>query len=117
AIRRENGERLHKQQSPLALLIRIILSSSKIGDTILDPFAGTGTTLVAAEQLKRRSVGIEIDADNVKGIISRLKEIAPSDSIFRFYKDYIYTENLKDIWDAEFILASPKGKMSRLFEK
>jgi DNA modification methylase len=50
AIRLENGERFHKQQSPIALLLRIILSSTQIGDTVFDPFAGTGTTLVTAYQ-------------------------------------------------------------------
>lgn len=117
AIRKENGERLHKQQSPLALLLRIILSSSKIGDTVFDPFAGTGTTLVVAEQLRRKSVGIEIDPDNIKSIKSRLKKIAPSDSIFKFYKDYVYAENLKNIWDAEFMYTFSKNKTLSLFEK
>ncbi len=49
AIRELNGDRAHVQQSPVALLLRIILSSSLPGDVILDRFAGTGTTLVAAE--------------------------------------------------------------------
>jgi len=40
AIRAKNGERFHKQQSPISLLLRIILSSTQIGDTVLDPFAG-----------------------------------------------------------------------------
>jgi len=75
AIRSDNGERFHKQQSPVSLLIRIILSSSTIGDTILDPFSGTGTTLVVSKQLKRNSVGIEIDPDNVKCIYNRLETI------------------------------------------
>ena len=60
-LRSMNNERIHKQQSPLQLLIRIILSSSNIDDLIFDPFAGTGTTLVVAKQLKRNSIGIEID--------------------------------------------------------
>ncbi len=116
AIRKKNGERFHKQQSPIALLLRIILSSTKIGDTILDTFAGTGTTLVVAEQLGRESIGIEIDSENVKYIKNRLKHISKSDSVFRFYKDYIYTENLKEIWDFEFASAiSKKEEMLALF--
>lgn len=99
AIRSGNGERFHKQQSPIALLLRIILSSTKIGDTVLDPFAGTGTTLVVAEQLGRKSIGIEIDPENVKCIENRLENISKSDSVTRFYKDYIHTENLKTIWN------------------
>ena len=53
-LRDSNGERVHKQQSPLALLLRIVLVSTLPTDLILDPFAGTGTTLVVARQLRRR---------------------------------------------------------------
>jgi DNA modification methylase len=108
AIRKENGDRFHKQQSPIALLLRIILSSSKTGDTVLDPFAGTGTTLVVAEQLKRKSIGIEIDLENIKCIKNRLKNINEADDMSRFYKDYIYTENLKEIWDIAVVSTSTK---------
>ena len=41
-LRFENGERMHKQQSPIKLLARIILSSSNVCDMVFDPFAGTG---------------------------------------------------------------------------
>ena len=98
-IRKEDGTRFHKQQAPISLLLRIILSSTIIGDTVLDPFSGTGTTMVVAEQLGRKSFGIEIDSENVKCIKNRLKSISKSDDISRFYKDYIYTVNLKEIWD------------------
>ena len=108
AIRKENGERFHKQQSPIALLLRIILSSTKIGDTVLDPFAGTGTALVVAEQLRRMSIGIEIDKDNVECIGHRLERISQADNIVRFYKEYIYTENLKDIWRVDLMSFTPK---------
>ncbi|MFY9463331.1 MAG: site-specific DNA-methyltransferase [Candidatus Sungiibacteriota bacterium] len=110
AMRKENGERFHKQQSPLALLVRMILSSTNVGDTVLDPFAGTGTALIAAAQMGRKSIGIEIDADNVKGIKSRLKEIGQADNIAKFYKDYECTENLKDIWDIDPLFALPHKK-------
>lgn len=60
ALREEkSNKRLHKQQSPIALLLRILLSSTKPNDLILDPFAGTGTTNIVAKQLRRRSIGIE----------------------------------------------------------
>ncbi|HCG77099.1 MAG: modification methylase [bacterium (Candidatus Ratteibacteria) CG_4_10_14_3_um_filter_41_18] len=110
AIRKENGERFHKQQSPIALLLRIILSSTKIGDTVLDPFAGTGTALVVAEQLGRKSIGIEIDLDNVRGIKHRLAEMSGADNALRFYKEYIYTENLKEIWYVDSVFSVPKKK-------
>jgi len=101
AIRSNNGERFHKQQAPLSLLLRIILSSSNIGDTVLDPFAGTGTTLIVANQLNRNSVGIEIDPDNIECISNRLNNLRKSDEIKKYYKDYIYTERLNEIWDTQ----------------
>jgi len=117
AIRTENGERFHKQQSPIALLLRIILSSTKIGDTVFDPFAGTGTTLVVAEQLKRKSMGIEIDAENASCIQNRLKHISKADQVLRLYKDYHHTENLKAIWDVDSVVPrTRKEKMFALFE-
>ena len=102
AIRNEKGERFHKQQSPLELLLRIILSSTNVNDTVFDPFAGTGTTLVVAHQLQRKSIGIEIDPDNAKCILERLTTIRDADLIQRNYKDYSCTENLNEIWGDDF---------------
>ena len=117
AIRKENGERFHKQQSPIALLLRIILSSTKKGDTVFDPFAGTGTTLVVAKQLERKSIGIEIDHDNVGRIKYRLEEMSQSDNVMRFCKEYINTENLKEIWNVDFTPFAPKkNKELNLFK-
>ena len=50
----------HPCQMPVTLLERIILACSNPGDMVLDPFAGSGTTLVAAARLKRRWVGVEL---------------------------------------------------------
>jgi site-specific DNA-methyltransferase (adenine-specific) len=97
-FRNENGDRLHKQQSPIRLLARIILSSTNVGDTILDPFAGTGTTLVVAKQLERNSIGIETDLDNIHLVKNRISKIRIADRISKFRNDYIHTENLEGIW-------------------
>jgi DNA modification methylase len=99
ALRQENGERFHKQQSPISLLLRIILSSSNIGDLIFDPFAGTGTTLVVAKQLSRKYIGVEIDPKNVDEIKNRLTNLRGSDNIEKYRKDYLFTENLNKIWN------------------
>lgn len=115
AIKKETGERFHKQQSPIALLLRIILSSSQIGDVVFDPFAGTGTTLAVAEQSGRKSIGIEIDPENVACIENRLKQIGKSDSLSKFYKDYIYTENLQKIWNVNSAFSVPENRTLRLF--
>lgn len=113
AIRGEDGERFHKQQAPIALLLRIILSSTKVGDTVLDPFAGTGTTLVAAHQVGRNSVGVEIDPKNAKMIQKRLKEIRNPDSVEKYYEDYIYTENLSEIWGKKLSIKNPITKPAK----
>ena len=53
----------HPTQKPLQLLYRIILASTKVGDIILDPFAGSSTTGIAANLLGRKFIGIEQDED------------------------------------------------------
>jgi len=51
----------HPHQKPLDLLKKIILHSSKEGDLILDPFAGSGSTCKACNELNRKWIGIELD--------------------------------------------------------
>ena len=61
-------------QKPLALLERIIKASSSEGDFVLDPFCGCATACVAAEQLGRRWVGIDISPKAVELVNMRLKQ-------------------------------------------
>lgn len=71
-------ERLgYPTQKPLELLERIIQASSKPGDLILDPFCGCGTTVVAAEKLGRRWIGIDITHLSVALQKYRLEESFP----------------------------------------
>jgi len=109
ALRDKQGNRIHIQQSPIALLLRIILSSSLPDDTILDPFAGSGTTLVVANQLHRNSIGIEIDPDYVKIIKKRLEHTRSADDISLFYKYYRFTESLEKIWLGKKSVSVPQG--------
>ena len=67
-----NGKIAHLTQKPIRLLRRIILSTTNKGDTVLDPFLGTGTTSCAAKELSRSSYGIEINPDYVKIAKKRL---------------------------------------------
>ena len=97
-LRSESRERSHKQQTPIRLLARIILSSSNPGDLVFDPFAGTGTTPVVASQLQRAAIGIEVDPTNVSLIRKRLEAHRNSDAITTFRKDYSFTTNLDSIW-------------------
>ncbi len=55
----------HPSQKPEALLERIILASSNLGDVVLDPFSGTFTTSMVAKRLGRQSIGIEREQDFV----------------------------------------------------
>jgi len=98
AMRDSGGYRVHEQQSPVELLLRIILSSTMPGDTVLDPFAGTGTMLVVARQLRRRSVGIEVDPDYVRIIEKRLERLRPQDSLVKYYDYYRFTQGLEKIF-------------------
>ena len=69
------AERLgYPTQKPEALLERIIRSSSDEGDLVLDPFCGCGTTIAAAQNLKRRWVGIDITHLAITLIRSRLTD-------------------------------------------
>lgn len=63
----------HPTVYPLPMIERIIKMSSNPGDTILDPFVGSGTTLVAAQKLGRNAIGLELDEKYVSEIEQRLK--------------------------------------------
>jgi site-specific DNA-methyltransferase (adenine-specific) len=63
----------HPTQKPVALLNRILLASTNEGDLVVDPFLGGGTTLLAAGNLQRRGIGIEIESKYVDMSIRRLQ--------------------------------------------
>jgi len=64
----------HPTQKPVALVERCILASTNEGDLILDPFLGSGTTMLAALETKRRCVGIELDECNAGVALKRLDD-------------------------------------------
>lgn len=65
----------HPAPFPLELADRLVRMFSFVGDTVCDPFAGTGTTLVAAAQARRNAVGIEIDPTYVALAKDRLAQV------------------------------------------
>ena len=71
---KKNGKKVHSTQKPEALLHRIILATSNKGDTIFDPFIGTGTTAVVAKKLGRKYCGIEKEKKYYEAAIERIKE-------------------------------------------
>ena len=82
-------------QKPEALLERIIQASSNEGDLVLDPFCGCGTTIVAAERLKRRWIGIDVTHLAINLMIHRLK-----DSFGYELADYVVEGVPKDLESA-----------------
>ncbi|RJR33164.1 MAG: site-specific DNA-methyltransferase [Desulfobacteraceae bacterium] len=63
----------HPAPFPLDLAARLVRMFSFVGDTVLDPFCGTGTTMIAALRHQRNSIGIEIDPDYCRMIAAHLK--------------------------------------------
>jgi len=76
-LKDENGNKLHSTQKPEELLYRIIISTSKVGDIVLDPFFGSGTTGAVAKRLKRNFIGIEREEKYIKAAEERIKKVYP----------------------------------------
>lgn len=72
-----NGEKAHTTQKPEALLERVIVASTRVGDLVLDPFFGTGTTGAVAKRLGRRYLGIERDAAYLEMARRRIARVQP----------------------------------------
>ena len=77
-LKDENGDKAHPTQKPEALLHRVLLSASRVGDVVLDPFFGTGTTGAAAKRLGRHFIGIERDETYAKLAEKRIKAVIPA---------------------------------------
>jgi len=71
----------HGCQMPEQLLGRIIKACSNEGDLVLDPFAGSGTTLAVAKKLLRRFLGFEVSAEYTQQIKKRLRGVRPGDPL------------------------------------
>ncbi|MBT7484216.1 site-specific DNA-methyltransferase, partial [Candidatus Peregrinibacteria bacterium] len=75
---RTKKNNLHPTMKPVGLLRRLILNSSNIGDFVYDPFGGSGSTLIACEQTKRRCLMIEKDEKYCQVIIDRFNKLTTS---------------------------------------
>ncbi|HRP78407.1 MAG TPA: site-specific DNA-methyltransferase [Aquamicrobium sp.] len=76
-LKDDNGDKIHPTQKPEALLARVLLSSSKPGDVVLDPFFGTGTTGAVAKKLGRRFVGVEREQAYIDAALERIAGVEP----------------------------------------
>jgi len=70
-----NKSLLHPTMKPVGLLRNLILNSSRIGDIVYDPFAGSGSTLIACEHTRRKCLVVEIDQDYCQTIIDRFEKL------------------------------------------
>jgi modification methylase len=76
-LKQDSGRKTHPTQKPEALLYRVILASSHVGDVVLDPFLGSGTTAVVARRLGRTFIGIERDPLYADAARERLAAFEP----------------------------------------
>ena len=97
-------------QKPLALLHRIIRSSSNEDDIVLDPFCGCATTCVAAQQLNRKWIGIDIAEQAVEVLVERLSDDAG------IFKDFLSTAIIPQRTDIQ-IIEPTKSVKERLYKE
>jgi len=94
-------------QKPLALLHRIIKASSNEGDIVMDPFCGCATTCVAAQQLSRKWIGIDIEKQAAGILVERLSNDAG------LFKDFVNTTIAPQRTDVKIEL--PTASVKRTF--
>ena len=97
-------------QKPLELLKRIVLASSNGDDIVLDPFCGCATTCVAAQQLERKWIGIDIEKQATKILIERLSDDA------LLFKDFVATDQIPKRSDLKVVPPSEPVKQ-RLYKE
>lgn len=78
-LKNADGKKAHPTQKPEALLHRVIMSSTEMGDVVLDPFFGTGTTGAVAKKLGRDFIGIERESEYIAHAEERIKAIKAGD--------------------------------------
>ena len=76
-LRDPSGVKAHPTQKPESLLYRVLMASTKVGDVVLDPFFGTGTTGAVAKKLGRHYIGIEREDDYIAVARDRIRQIDP----------------------------------------
>jgi DNA modification methylase len=68
------SNKIHKAQKPIKLLEYLIENSSVEGEVIIDPFMGSGSSCVAAKNLNRKYIGIELDIDSYNAAVEFVKK-------------------------------------------
>jgi site-specific DNA-methyltransferase (adenine-specific)/modification methylase len=81
-----NGKKAHSTQKPAELLYRVILSTSKVSDLVLDPFSGSGTTAAVAKRLGRQFLAFEREPFYVEVANQRLNKVVALEKQLLEYK-------------------------------
>ena len=81
--------KIHPTQKPIQLLKFLIDTFTSEGDVVIDPCAGSGTTLLAAEQLGRKSYGFEIKKEYIRAFEKEIKPLAGN-------KEFVFIEQKED---------------------
>jgi DNA modification methylase len=74
-IAKPHSSKEHPTMKPVELFAKCVSNGSRVGETVVDPFLGSGTTLIAAEQLDRTCYGIELEPKYVDVIIERFENL------------------------------------------
>jgi len=96
----------HPCQLPIHLLERIILMSTDENDIVLDPFVGTGTTVIAAKRLGRRFIGIDIDEKYVAITKDKLLRESSNSKINNTWVSF-YLDEIVTIRDIDWVKLAP----------
>lgn len=76
-----NRNDIHPTMKPVKLFGRLIANSSRKGETVLDTFLGSGTSMVASHQMGRNCYGVELDPMYCQNIIDRMRKLDPDIAI------------------------------------
>lgn len=76
-----DGKKAHPTQKPESLLYRVLLSSTKASDVVLDPFFGTGTTGACARKVHRNFIGLERETDYADIAEKRIRKVIPVENV------------------------------------
>lgn len=71
----------HPTMKPVALFARLMRNSTRPGETVLDPFLGSGTTIIAAQQMERRAIGCELDPHYCDVIVNRWERLTGREAV------------------------------------
>jgi site-specific DNA-methyltransferase (adenine-specific) len=102
----------HPCQLPIHLLERLILMTTDVGDVVLDPFIGTGTTAIAAKQLARNYIGIDIDKKYVDITEEKLKKVTQT-KINECYLS-LFLNKVISVRDVDYLKVEPFLKTREL---